>query len=186
MTIQDASDFYIYCKIANSACVPQLSVVNYQLICHRDHTENCSQGTQKMKSPDNIRPRGATMNMTPMIDIVFLLIVFFLVSSNLIQQDVSMELELPAAETAQPTPEAEAKKITVNIPAPDRLLLGAQPVGHEKLREYFLQRRKEWGADTGLRIRTNKDVPYGEVEPILVLAAESGIWNVSFAVIERR
>ncbi len=126
------------------------------------------------------------MNMTPMIDVVFLLIIFFLVSSNLIQQDVSMELELPAAETAQPAPETEAKKITVNIPAPGRLLLGVQPVDREQLRDYFLQRRKDWGEDTGLRIRTNRDIPYGEVEPILVLAAECGVWNVSFAVIERR
>ncbi len=126
------------------------------------------------------------MNMTPMIDVVFLLIIFFLVSSNLIQQDVSMELELPAAETAQPTPETEAKKTTVNIPASGQLLLGAQPIEREHLRSYFLQRRQEWGDDTGLRIRTNRDVPYGDVEPILVLAAECGIWNVSFAVVERR
>ena len=126
------------------------------------------------------------MNMTPMIDVVFLLIIFFLVSSNLIQQDVSMSLDLPAAETAQPTPETEAKKITLNVPAPGQWLLGAQPINRDRLREYFLQRRKEWGEDTGLRIRTNKDVPYGEVEPLLVLAAECGIWNVSFAVVERR
>jgi biopolymer transport protein ExbD len=139
-----------------------------------------------MKPPDHLRPSSATMNMTPMIDVVFLLIIFFLVSSNLIQQDVSMELQLPAAETAMTTPETEAKKITVNIPAPGQLLLGAQPIDSESLREYFLQRRADWGADTGLRIRTNRDIPYGEVEPILVLAAECGVWNVSFAVVERR
>lgn len=139
-----------------------------------------------MRTTDYIRPGGVTFNMTPMIDVVFLLIIFFLVSSNLIQQDVSVELELPAAGTAEPTPEIEAKKITVNIPSPGQILLGAQPTEHEKLREYLLQRRQDWGEDTGLRIRTNKDVPYGEVEPILVLAAECGVWNVSFAVVERR
>lgn len=97
-----------------------------------------------------------------------------------------MELDLPAAETAQPLSETEAKKITVNIPSPGRLMLGAQPIDRDGLRDHFRKRRSEWGEDTGLRIRTNRDVPYGEVEPVLVMAAECGVWNVSFAVVERR
>ena len=126
------------------------------------------------------------MNLTPMIDVVFLLIIFFLVSSNLIQQDVSIELDLPAAETALPIAETETRKITVNVPSPGRILIGAQPIDRERLKGYFLKQRNAWGDDTELRIRTNKDVPYGEISPILVMAAECGIRDVSFAVVEKR
>ena len=41
------------------------------------------------------------MNMTPMIDVVFLLIIFFMVITDLTQQDLE-ELQLPTAENAQP------------------------------------------------------------------------------------
>ncbi len=138
-----------------------------------------------MKPPE-IKPNSASMNMTPMIDVVFLLIIFFLVSSNLIQQDTSMELDLPAAETSQLAEETETRKITVNVPKPGSLFLGSQSIDRERLREHFLQCRLAWGDGTEVRIRTNKDVPYGEVAPILVLAAQCGIWNVSFAVTEKR
>ncbi len=137
-----------------------------------------------MKSPD-VKPKSATMNMTPMIDVVFLLIIFFLVSSNLIQQDTSMELDLPAAETSQLPEETETRKITVNVPKIGSLFLGSQAIEKERLREHFLQSRLAWGEATEVRIRTNKGVPYGEIAPILVLAAQCGIWEVSFAVTER-
>lgn len=123
--------------------------------------------------------------MTPMIDIVFLLIIFFLVSSNLIQQDVAMELDLPAAETAAPVQESETKKMTINVPRPGQILLGTQPVDQRQLRTHLTRQREYWGDETELRIRTDKNIPYGEIEPILVLAAECRIWDVSFAVVDK-
>ncbi len=41
------------------------------------------------------------VKMTPMIDIVFLLIIFFLVSSHLAKQEVQLDLDLPAAESGR-------------------------------------------------------------------------------------
>jgi biopolymer transport protein ExbD len=45
--------------------------------------------------------------------------------------------------------------------------------------------RKDWGEESEVQIRTGKNVPYGEIKPILQMAAESGIARVSFAVTER-
>ena len=39
--------------------------------------------------------------MTPMIDVTFLLIIFFLVSSHLAQQELQVDLELPAAASGE-------------------------------------------------------------------------------------
>jgi biopolymer transport protein ExbD len=139
-----------------------------------------------MRSPNYLKPTGFALNLTPMIDIVFLLIIFFLVSSNLIQQDVSVALDLPAAETADPMKESETYKITVNVQTAGHYLLGIQPVSTEQLRRLFTDRRNEWGEKTEVRIRTDKEIPYGTIEPLLVLAAECNIVNVSFAVQEKR
>jgi biopolymer transport protein ExbD len=138
-----------------------------------------------MKTPEHLKPNGFSLNLTPMIDVVFLLIIFFIVSSNLIQQDVSMPLDLPAAKTVKPLKESETRKITINIPKSRTVLIGTQPTDPAKLHKLFLRQRQTWGEETEIRIRTNKDIPYGEIEPILVLAAECGIWDVSFAVVEK-
>jgi biopolymer transport protein ExbD len=139
-----------------------------------------------MKIPEYLKPKAISLNMTPLIDIVFLLIIFFIVSSNLIRQDISMPLDLPKSETIEPTKELETRKMTINIPDSETILVGGQLASPAMLREIFFQQRQISGKDTEIRIRTNKDVPYGTIEPILVLAAESGIWNVSFAVVEKR
>ncbi|MDR2756068.1 MAG: biopolymer transporter ExbD [Planctomycetaceae bacterium] len=138
-----------------------------------------------MKVLDDLKPKCFSLNLTPMIDIVFLLIIFFIVSSNLIQQDVSVPIDLPQAETAVPTEESESRKITINIPQSGTVLIGSQIVNQNQLREYLIQQQQIWGEKTELRIRTNKNIPFGEIEPILVLAAHCLIWNVSFSVTEK-
>jgi biopolymer transport protein ExbD len=55
------------------------------------------------------------MNMTPMIDVVFLLIIFFMVITDLTQQDLE-ELKLPTAQNAQPDkPKPDEFRPVVNI-----------------------------------------------------------------------
>ncbi len=60
------------------------------------------------------------MDMTPMIDVVFLMIIFFMIVSDLTQQDLA-ELQLPVADMAV-SDEMEEGKLIVNIlgPAPDK------------------------------------------------------------------
>jgi biopolymer transport protein ExbD len=139
-----------------------------------------------MKVPDYLQPKCFSLNLTPMIDVVFLLIIFFIVSSNLIQQDVSVQIDLPQAETAVPTEESTTHKITINIPKSGTILIGTQIVHQNQLREHLIRQQQRWGEKTELRIRTNKNIPFGEIEPILVLAAQCQIWDVSFSVTEKQ
>jgi biopolymer transport protein ExbD len=140
-----------------------------------------------MKVPNYLQPKNFSLNLTPMIDVVFLLIIFFIVSSNLIQQDTSVPIDLPEAETATEisTDESATRKITINIPKSGTILVGTQSVSQNQLRELLILQQQIWGENTELRIRTNKNVLFGEIEPILVLAANCKIWNVSFAVTEK-
>jgi biopolymer transport protein ExbD len=103
----------------------------------------------------------------------------------LIQQDISVQVDLPEAETAKLTEEPETRKITINIPKSRTILVGTQLVDRNQLRELLIQQRQILGEKMELRIRTNKNIPFGEIEPILVLAADCGIWNVSFSVTEK-
>ena len=117
-----------------------------------------------------------------MIDVVFLLIIFFIVSNNMIQQDTAIAVDLPVAETGTLPREQQTKHITISIPQPGVLYVGTFPLDWESLGRIFLECRRDWGEEAEVRIRTNKDVPYGEIRAILQLASESGIVHVSFAV----
>jgi len=56
-----------------------------------------------MKVPQYRPTGGTTISMTPMIDIVFLLIIFFLVSSHMASRETAQPIDLPSASTAPPS-----------------------------------------------------------------------------------
>ena len=138
-----------------------------------------------MRVPEHLKPRGGRFNLTPMIDMVFLLIIFFIVSNNMIQQDTAIRVDLPEAETGRLPPEQQTKRLTVSIPRPGMIYVGTEIVERKKLRQLLRESRNDWGEEAEVQIRTNKDVPYGEIKMVLQMAAESGILRVSFAVKER-
>ncbi len=124
-------------------------------------------------------------NMTPMIDVTFLLIIFFLISSHLAQQEVQMELELPAAETGSGAIE-ESRLIVVNVLPGGTIMTAGKLVDAEELRRIFDFERGQVGEELEIRIRSDRRVPYRAVEPIMIAAARAGIWHVTFAVVQRQ
>ena len=136
-----------------------------------------------MKSPEHLKPPGGRLNLTPMIDVVFLLIIFFIVSNNMMQQDNAIVLDLPEAETGILPQEQQTKQLTISVSGQGTLYAGAEVLDQERLRRLMAEARKDWGDEAAIRIRTDKNVHYGAVRPVLRMAVESGITRVSFTVV---
>lgn len=137
-----------------------------------------------MKTPRLLRTGEATINMTPMIDVVFLLIIFFLVSSHLARQEVQLKLPLPEAASGEQETDPNAPKLTINVLEDGTLLLAGRPISPTELQARLRERLAELGDDAEMRIRSHRDVPYEHVAPLLVACAKAGVWNVTFAVYE--
>jgi biopolymer transport protein ExbD len=127
------------------------------------------------------------MNMTPMIDVVFLLIIFFLVASHLVKQEVQANVELPQAATGVEQRESKSPPVTINVvPEGDKYVikLGADPVERDELSSRLAAHVKKKGRELEIRIRADQSTPYQVVEPIMVTCARLGVWNVKFAVVQ--
>ena len=136
-----------------------------------------------MKPPEHLKPQRGRLNLTPMIDVVFLLIIFFIVSNNMIQQDNALQIDLPAAETGVfPEDQQYPKRLTISIPHSGVIHVGTVATNKAALSALMAEYRTLWGEEVEIRIRTDKNVPYGKINPILRMAAENGIVRVSFAV----
>jgi len=131
------------------------------------------------------KPTAARINMTPMIDVTFLLIIFFLLSSRLAQQETQLELDLPMATTASQAVNQERPRLSVNVSTDGRVMLGSTATTPQEMSQRLRIERDRLGSNLEVRIRADRSVPYGAVEPILLACAEAGIWNVAFAVTER-
>jgi len=141
-----------------------------------------------MRVPTNMSRGSAGFNMTPMIDVVFLLIIFFLVSSHLAQQEVQLDLDLPGAGTGQRAEEDEIRRLVVNV-LPETeggVMVGGRLMRDGDLAQLIDYENRRSGSQLEVRIRSDRKVPYRVVEPIMVACARSGVWRVTFAVVGER
>ena len=138
-----------------------------------------------MRLPPRRSSASAYINMTPMIDVTFQLIIFFLLSSRLAQQETQMELELPSAASGREAEDDERPRLTVNVSPDGRVMLGSTETPASEMAGRLRIERERLGDDLEIRVRADRSVPYSKVSPILLACAEAGIWNVTFAVLKK-
>ncbi len=138
-----------------------------------------------MRVPLRSHRQPVALNMTPLIDVVFLLIIFFLVSSHLARQETQLELDLPTASSGKEALAETGQRLTVNVLADGRVMLGSTEAPRDQIARRLEYERGHSGDDLEVRIRADRSVPYGTVEPILLACAKAGIWNVTFSVFKK-
>lgn len=118
-----------------------------------------------------------------MIDVVFLLIIFFLVSSHLARREQFAPVRLPEADAGDPAVETASATWTVS---PDgRVFAGGEVVSQTEFADRMTAMKNRHGAAASLRIRSDGRVPYEKVQPILREAAKAGLSRTSLAVLPR-
>jgi biopolymer transport protein ExbD len=136
-----------------------------------------------MKVPQFAQRGSVAINMTPLIDVVFQLLIFFLISSRLAQQETRMELPLPVAEGGvESNPDDPRPRVTLNVLANGQWWFVGRPVAVAELPERLRAVVAEHGTEVELRVRADRDVPYRHIEPMLAACARAGLSNVTFAV----
>ncbi|MCA9202913.1 MAG: biopolymer transporter ExbD, partial [Planctomycetales bacterium] len=116
-----------------------------------------------MRVPTQLRSGDFGFNMTPMIDVVFLLIIFFLVSSHLAKQEAQMQLPLPVADSGEEAAEDTLPRVTVNVMSDGGLMVSGRRVEANELLARLQQRLAEVGQDLEVRIRGDRQVDYQHV-----------------------
>jgi len=124
----------------------------------------------------NIVDRGRGPDLMPLIDMVFILLIFFLLTSTAIQ---------PAVDVALPeTNYGEVKRaasVTVTIHAGGTLLIDGHRVSEEQLLSVLKSQYREQ-PDAKLTIQADRQVPFGRVVEIMDLGKQAGVEEVSFLV----
>jgi biopolymer transport protein ExbD len=138
-----------------------------------------------MRLPSASIQRGLQFNITPLIDVVFLLIIFFLVASHFIRNEQVETVNLPLATQGRDEDEV-ASRIVVTVSKDRKLMLGNQEASVDEIERKLQLIAAEHGPTaTELRIRADQSVPYSVVEPLLLGAARNGVTKVRFAVMPK-
>jgi biopolymer transport protein ExbD len=138
-----------------------------------------------MRIPTRTSDRGFAFNITPLIDVVFLLIIFFLVASHFIRNENVERIELPLASQGKDDDESTTRMVVTVVPSGD-LMLGMTTITPEEFEQRLQLLIAKQGAEpTELRIRADRSVLYSRVEPLLLTAARNGVTRVRFAVLKQ-
>lgn len=124
--------------------------------------------------------------MTPMIDMVFLLLVFFMTVSTLAQADRAKKLDLPeSSESDVPEVENLSNRGTISLDADGAIYLGMEPLSLDDMQASMRQSLQE-NPDLRIHLRADQAVPYSEIKKVLKACAEVGAYEVIYATYQMR
>lgn len=135
-----------------------------------------------MRIPVREHSRSLRFNITPLIDIVFLLIIFFLVASHFVRNESQTEVELPEARETLSEEEQAARRLVITVGVDETWMVAQQAVSIEQIEAMIADGREEHPGEFQVRIRGDRRIPYRVVEPILMACARAGVGQVRFAV----
>ena len=114
------------------------------------------------------------INMTPLIDVMLVLLVIFMVTAPLMSS--SLKLDLPQAEA---TPSEAQEPLNLALDAQGQAFLDDQPLDEAALTQK-LQEAAQRNAQTEVQLRADRAVPYGRVAELLALLQKSGLTRIGF------
>lgn len=130
-----------------------------------------------LKTHHNEQP---TLNMTPMIDIVFLLIIFFMVGTKFTELERKIGLKVPEISETGALSAAPERKV-INVHRDGQVTLDRESVSLVQLCERLASARGEYPA-LGVLIRGDAQGPFQNVADVLGACRRAGISEMGISV----
>ena len=120
------------------------------------------------------------LNLTPMIDVTFLIVIFFLVGTQFKEDEKVIDVDLPQVASAGPSTPAPEKRI-VNVAEDGVITLDQQVVTLEQLTDRLKTARDEY-SDLGVMVRGHSAGQFQGVASALSAVRAAGIKDMEIAV----
>ncbi|SRR6056297_2212341 len=125
------------------------------------------------------KSEDVTINLTPMIDVVFLLVIFFMVGSKFSEAESRVDVSVASAAEMQAISRLPDKRI-IDVESNGTVLLDGQVIAPEVL---FTSLQEQFKIYPGLSVLVRNDnaAPYGIVDQVLLTVRNSGVSAISVA-----
>lgn len=121
-----------------------------------------------------------SLQLTSLIDVVFLLLIFFMVSTSFVDFTRRLDIQLPESESGAEV--VEKKSFLVEVGVEKRISLNGEPVALEAL-EGRLKAGVEGGEfKRSLMLKADRRLDYGYVVRVMGLVSRAGVRDISLAM----
>jgi biopolymer transport protein TolR len=115
------------------------------------------------------------INMTPLIDVMLVLVVIFIITAPLMTS--AIKLDLPKTEAAQPV--NAPKFVAIVVDKTGQIFLNDQVSSLTQLAE-SLTKTAQISKETEVQLRADEAVPYGKVVEVMGVAQKAGLSRIGF------
>jgi biopolymer transport protein ExbD len=116
--------------------------------------------------------------LAPMIDMTFLLLIFFMVTTKISKEQVNVEIKLPTAANAS-IPDDLSNRDIISIDKDGTYYIGQNPADKKELTAHLKERFKVT-PPLRLYVRADKNTPGKQIKELMRIASEAGAVNVIF------
>ena len=122
---------------------------------------------------------GCDVDMTPMIDVVFQLIIFFIVTMKM-EQDINPDIQLEDSVHGPIIEEVAPATIVVEISKSGNISIHNAQLSRAKFRSIMISRKKRMGMFPVL-IRGDHRARHEDIRAVMDICTDIGIWRINFA-----
>lgn len=130
----------------------------------------------------NSRPDQVGFQIAPMLDVVFLLLCFFVTTQLFSQWETEIDITLPTAESGD-VPQRLPGEVIVNVFEDGAMIVNGKELSKDDLRS-MMERLVELFPGQPVIVRADRNTAYEHVVHVLDVCRQSDIWNISFATID--
>lgn len=120
------------------------------------------------------------IQLAPLVDIVFLLLVFFLVATTYLDEEKDLTLVLPRASAGEES-RPKLDRLLVNVRSDGTVLLGEREISREDLYRELVEARRANPA-VPVILRGDRSASHGQIVGVLSICRRARIRNVAVAV----
>jgi biopolymer transport protein ExbD len=117
----------------------------------------------------------AEINMTPLIDVMLVLLVIFIITAPLFTHAIRLDLPKVSSQAVRETPET----ITLSIDGAGKLYWNDKPIALEQMRAQFVTEGKR-AVPPEIHLRASKDTRYDVIAQVMGAAQSAGLNKIGF------
>ncbi|MFZ9935963.1 MAG: ExbD/TolR family protein [Luteolibacter sp.] len=125
------------------------------------------------------QPEPAGIQLAPMIDIVFLLLIFFIVTWQFSRYETELDVSVPTAEEGAELTRPKGE-IIINVLSNGTIRVEGATVDLPQLHDKLAAIARQF-ENQPVRIRGDGSVAYQRIVEVIDTCSRAGIWNISFA-----
>ena len=122
------------------------------------------------------------LNMTPMIDVVFQLIIFFIITIKM-EQDINMDIKLPEATSAAPVKSDPLRAMTVEVDERGWISMHGAQLTKGTFIKIMRKRYRRYG-EFPVLIRGDHRTKHRDIKSIMDICSGIGIWRITFVAVQ--